>query len=246
VTPDTLLRWHRRLVAGAWTYPHRGTGRPPPDRELQPLIVRLATENPRWGDQRLQGELLRLGVRASATAIRTTPRRHELVLRSLDPVQKNGSPTAPHSLVQRCSDQQRSEAKQSAPLLRNVALGSRSGSRFRRLGGLVGLAGDDVQVVDHRHPAQVEQVPVDPEVARAVALPAADVRQGVLDGGALAQPGTTGRGLLRGAQLGQQPLVGVDLDAAPPAAGGAPLPQRAGLADRCGELDPAARGQTAW
>jgi putative transposase len=32
VQPETLLRWHRRLVAGAWTYPHRGTGRPPLDR----------------------------------------------------------------------------------------------------------------------------------------------------------------------------------------------------------------------
>jgi hypothetical protein len=44
VRPETLLRWHRRLVAGAWTYPHRGTGRPPLDQELQQLIVRLARE----------------------------------------------------------------------------------------------------------------------------------------------------------------------------------------------------------
>jgi putative transposase len=76
--PDTLLRWHRRLVAGAWTYPHRGHGRLPLDDEVQRLIIRLANENPRWGYQCLKGELLRLGVRVSATAIRSTLRRHGL------------------------------------------------------------------------------------------------------------------------------------------------------------------------
>jgi putative transposase len=78
VKPETLLRWHRRLVAGAWTSPSRQTGRPPLDQEVQQLIVRLARENPRWGDQRINGELQRLGVRVAATAIRTTLRRHRL------------------------------------------------------------------------------------------------------------------------------------------------------------------------
>jgi putative transposase len=78
----------RRLVAGAWTYPNRGPGRPPLDQEIQQLIIRLAKENPRWGYQRIQGELLRLGIRVSATGIRATLRRH-----GLDPAPRRGSTT---------------------------------------------------------------------------------------------------------------------------------------------------------
>jgi putative transposase len=69
VTPTTLLRWHRRLVAKRWTY-GGSTGRPPIGGEIRALVLRLARENPRRGYQRIVGELLGLGITVSATTVR--------------------------------------------------------------------------------------------------------------------------------------------------------------------------------
>ncbi|SFQ53645.1 integrase core domain-containing protein [Amycolatopsis rubida] len=73
VTPGTILRWHRRLVAAKWTYPHR-YGRPPLDKTIAGLIQRMATENHACY-QRIQGELLKLGHQVGASTIRRILKR---------------------------------------------------------------------------------------------------------------------------------------------------------------------------
>jgi len=70
VRPETLLRWHRRLVTRRWIYPHRSPGRPPIASEVRVQVLRLARENPSWGYQRIAGELRRLSVPVSPSSVR--------------------------------------------------------------------------------------------------------------------------------------------------------------------------------
>jgi putative transposase len=63
VTPDTILRWHRMLVAKKWDYSERGKSRGPPPvpKEIVDLVLRFAHENPSWGYDRIQGALANRG-----------------------------------------------------------------------------------------------------------------------------------------------------------------------------------------
>jgi putative transposase len=87
VTPATLLRWHRELVARRWTYRRVGTIRPGLAPEVVDLVVRMARENPRWGYVRIVGECRKLGVRVSATSVRRILRRHRI-----KPAPRRGGP----------------------------------------------------------------------------------------------------------------------------------------------------------
>jgi len=69
VTPETILAWHRRLIAAKWTYPKKGVGRPGVMREIRELIVRMAEENPSWGYARIQGQLKHLDHRVARSTI---------------------------------------------------------------------------------------------------------------------------------------------------------------------------------
>lgn len=69
VTPRTGCDGTGSWSDAYWTYRRRGSGRSGVDQETVELIIRMARENPRWGNLRIRGELLKLGVRVSATAL---------------------------------------------------------------------------------------------------------------------------------------------------------------------------------
>jgi putative transposase len=88
ISPQTLLRWHRELVARRWTCRRRSPGRPPIDPAFRELVLRLGRENPSWGCVRIQGELRKLGIRVGATTIRSILRRSRL-----GPAPRRGGPS---------------------------------------------------------------------------------------------------------------------------------------------------------
>ena len=96
VTPDTLLRWHRRRIARHWTQPTR-RGRPSTAREIRQLIIDMAAANPAWGYRRIHGELNNLGHRVGASTVWRILKRH-----GIDP--------APHRSVVTWTEFLRSQA----------------------------------------------------------------------------------------------------------------------------------------
>ena len=76
VTPDTILAWHRKLIAAKWTYPRKRVGRPGVMKEIRGLIVRMAEENPSWGYARIQGALKHLDHRAARSTISKVLKEH--------------------------------------------------------------------------------------------------------------------------------------------------------------------------
>ena len=77
VSPATLLRWHRQLVAQKWTFlERRGPGRPRIKIDVEQLVVRMARENPGWGYTRIHGALLNLDIKVGRGTVRRILKDH--------------------------------------------------------------------------------------------------------------------------------------------------------------------------
>jgi hypothetical protein len=90
VSPDTLMRWHRCLVAQKRNFSkRRGPGRPGVMREISQLIVRMAQENPGWGYTRIQGALANLSHQVGRGTVSNVLKRN-----GIEPAPERGKRTA--------------------------------------------------------------------------------------------------------------------------------------------------------
>ena len=90
VTPDTILVWHRKLVAAKWDQKsRRGPGRRGVMKEIERLVVRFATENPSWGYRRTEGALANLGHHVARSTVANILKRN-----GIDPAPERGSRTS--------------------------------------------------------------------------------------------------------------------------------------------------------
>ncbi len=79
VTPDTLLRWHRKLISRKYDgSQRRGPGRPRVMEQIRELVVRLAQENNTWGYSRIRGTLANLGHQVGRNTIARTLKENGL------------------------------------------------------------------------------------------------------------------------------------------------------------------------
>lgn len=88
VRPETLLRWHRDLVARRWTYSHGRPGRPAIAKGITALVLRLAKENPQWGYRRIHGELATMGIIIAPSSVWAILKRH-----GVEPSPRRSAPT---------------------------------------------------------------------------------------------------------------------------------------------------------
>ena len=90
VTPDTILTWHRKLIAKKWDFSAKRTrpGRPRTMIEIAELVVRIAEENPGWGYTRIQGALANLGRKLARNTVANILREH-----GIEPAPERGCKT---------------------------------------------------------------------------------------------------------------------------------------------------------
>jgi putative transposase len=87
--PETVLNWHREAVRPKWTFKHKqAAGRPRTSADIEASIIRMTHENPRWGYDRIQGELCKPGVDLDRTPVANIMKRH-----GIPPVPQRGHST---------------------------------------------------------------------------------------------------------------------------------------------------------